>query len=178
MPRLTPEQWEKARAEYEVRGVSLNAVARQFGVNFAAVSRRAKHEGWAQGKSHNIVEKKIAAIKALTEADAESHTLPMTFQHTIETVVKERLQAEGLLASLDVALAVRGLEILRKADSPDQWETMTRGRRNLAPPKTEPQQTTVNVNQQQAQGVALSPRDALAELVMQATGETDAVADA
>ena len=31
MARLTSEQWEQARAEYEVRGVSLGEVARRFG---------------------------------------------------------------------------------------------------------------------------------------------------
>ena len=50
MARLTPEQWERARAEYEVRGVSLGDVAKRFGVATSSVSRRARAEGWMQGK--------------------------------------------------------------------------------------------------------------------------------
>lgn len=170
MARLTPDQWEQARAEYEVRGVSLQQVADMFGVDRAAVSRRAKKNGWVQGKSHGVVEKKVSAIRALSEANTESHALPVTFQHTVETVVRERLQAEGLLAQLDVALASKAVAILQAVDKPEQWETMTRGRRNLAPERNQ-QGTTVTVNQQaNALTAAASPRDALAEMVQQAGG--------
>lgn len=155
MARLTAERWEQARAEYEVRGVSLGDVAKRFGVDRAAVSRRAKKEGWARGKSHGVVEKKVMAIKALAEADAESHALPVTFQHTVDSVVQERLQAEGLLASLDVALAFKGAALVNAVDTPEQWVMMTRGRRNLAPAR-EAQQTTVNVNQQAQAGAGVA----------------------
>lgn len=50
MARLTPEQWEQARAEYEVRGVSLGDIARRFGVSQQAASKRARKEGWKQGE--------------------------------------------------------------------------------------------------------------------------------
>ena len=55
MARLTSEQWEQARAEYEVRGVSLGEVARRFGVSQQAASKRARKEGWKQGKSCGVV---------------------------------------------------------------------------------------------------------------------------
>lgn len=145
MARLSATQWEKARAEYEVRGISLGAVAELFGVDRAAVSRRAKKESWVQGKNHGVVEKKVTALKALAEADEESHALPVTFQHTVETVVRERLQAEGMLASLDVALASRGVVLASGAKTADEWEMMTRGRRNLAPQVQ--RGISVNVNQ-------------------------------
>lgn len=45
MARLTSEQWEQARAEYEVRGVSLGEVARRFGVSQQAASKRARKDG-------------------------------------------------------------------------------------------------------------------------------------
>ena len=48
MARLTSEQWEQARAEYEVRGVSLGEVARRFGVSQQAASKRARKEGRLQ----------------------------------------------------------------------------------------------------------------------------------
>lgn len=154
MARLTAEQWEQARAEYEVRGISLGEVAKRFSVHRSAVSRRASKEGWVQGKSHGVVEKKVSAIKALMQVEVESHALPVTYQHTLETVVQEQLQAEGVLASLDVALAAKAIELTRMADTPEAWETLTRGRRNLAP-RPQSQQavtapTTVNVLQQQA----------------------------
>lgn len=159
MARLTAEQWEQARANYEVRGVSLGDVAKRFGVDRAAVSRRAKKEGWVQGKSHGVVEKKVMAIKALAEADAESHALPVTFQHTVDSVVQERLQAEGLLASLDVALAAKAITLAGQATSPEEIEALSRARKNLVPAQQAPaQQTTVNVSQQaQAGACAVQP---------------------
>lgn len=41
MGRLTQEQWEQARAEYEVRGISLGEIAKAFGVATSSVSRKA-----------------------------------------------------------------------------------------------------------------------------------------
>ena len=64
MARLKPEQWEQARAEYEVRGVSLGDVAKSFDVATSSVSRRARAEGWVQGKMQDLAERKVAAVKA------------------------------------------------------------------------------------------------------------------
>lgn len=176
MARLTAEQWEQARAEYEVRGVSLGDIAKRFAVATSSVSRKARAEGWAQGKMQDLAERKIAAVKALAEVETQTQNLPLRFRHTLQSVVQERLQAEGMLASFDAALMTRGLEILKKAENPEQWETMTRGRRNLSPrqSRTEPG-TTVNVTQQAMQAQALNPRDALAEIVRQAAGTAEEV---
>ena len=133
MARLTSEQWEQARAEYEVRGVSLGEVARRFGVSQQAASKRARKEGWKQGKSCGVVEKKVSAIKALYEVEQESCDLPTTFRATIDDVVRERLEADHLFAQFDKALILKAHAVLSKVELPEEWETMTRGRRNLAP---------------------------------------------
>ena len=169
MARLTTEQWEQARAEYEVRGVSLGEVARRFGVSDVAVGKRARKEDWAQGKSSDLVEKKVCAIKELCEAERQSSDLAQTIRTTIDDVVRERLEADHMLAQFDRALSARGIAILQSVATPEEWETMTRGRRNMTPAR-EPAQTTVNVTQQQAQTVPLSPRDALGELLKQEVG--------
>lgn len=174
MARLTSEQWERARADYEVRGVSLGEVARRFGVSQQAVSKRARKEGWKQGKSCGVVEKKVSAIKALYEAEQESCELPTTFRATIDDVVRERLEADHLFAQLDKALLLKAQAILANVDRPEEWETMTRGRRNLAPPQE--RGTTVNVSQQAnalAGSSILSPRDALNDILEQERGRDD-----
>ena len=149
MPRLTAKQWERARAEYEVRGIGLRETARTFGVSVGAVAKKAKAEGWKQGKSEQLVSRKVHALKELAKVNTESEHLPSTFQRTLDQVVKERLEIEGLLISFDKSLVSKGMEILKAADKPEQWETMTRGRRNLSPPQPRAeQQTTVNVTQQ------------------------------
>lgn len=167
MARLTAEQWEQARAEYEVRGISLREVAKVIGVDRAAVSKRAKKEGWTQGKSHMLVERKVAAIKEIMNVEAESHTLPATFQHTIETVAKERLQAEGLLASFDIALITKGIDLLNLVETPADYELIARSRKHLAP-QAPKESTTVNVSQRQTAIQQLTPRDALIEITRQA----------
>ena len=171
MARLTSEQWEQARAEYEVRGVSLGEVARRFGVSQQAASKRARKEGWKQGKSCGVVEKKVSAIKALYEVEQESCDLPTTFRATIDDVVRERLEADHLFAQFDKALILKAHAVLSRVELPEEWETMTRGRRNLA---LQERGTTVNVSQQAsaqaaalAGASALSPRDALNEILEQ-----------
>lgn len=174
MARLTADQWEAARAEYEVRGVSLGDVAKRFGVATSSASRRANADGWVQGKMQDLVEKKVAAVKELAAVETQTQDLSLRFQHTLQSVVQERLQAEGMLASLDVALATKAITLASQATSAADIETLSRARKNLAPAQQSPaQQTTVTVNQQQAQSTALSPRDALAEIVRQSAEDIE-----
>lgn len=173
MPRLTAETWEKARAEYEVRGLSLGEVAKNFGVTTPAVLKQARSGGWVQGKSKELVAKKVRAIKDLIEVNTESKQMPLTSQFTFEEIVREQLRAEGLKASFDSAFYKKAINLLENIDNPAELETISRARRNLSPPQQKEQRTTVNVTQQQAQGIIISPRDALAELVKQATGGGD-----
>ena len=126
MARLKPEQWEQARAEYEVRGVSLGDVAKRFDVATSSVSRRARAEGWVQGKMQDLAERKVAAVKALAEVETQTQDLPLRFQHTLQSVVQERLQAEGMLASLDVALATKAITLASQATSAADIETLSR----------------------------------------------------
>ncbi len=79
MGRLTQEQWEQARAEYEVRGISLGEIAKAFGVATSSVSRKATAEGWTQGKMQGLVQKKVACIKDLQEVETKSKTCPCIF---------------------------------------------------------------------------------------------------
>lgn len=174
MPRLTQEQWEQAKADYEVKGISIREVARRHGVAESAVRKRAKAEGWTQGKSAHLVEKKVNAVKALAEYGLESAQLSRTYRHTLETVARERLQAEGALAEFDLALALKGQELLQNAQTPEDYELIARGRKHLAPqmPKTE---TKVTVNNQQAQAIQpLTPRQVLEELAKKAGNAPDA----
>ncbi|MDR1685210.1 MAG: hypothetical protein LBR82_02010 [Desulfovibrio sp.] len=160
MPRLTSDQWEQARAEYEVRGLPLLQIADRIGVDVAAVHRKSKKEAWVKGKSQSLVERKVTAVKELLSVDAESQKLPLTFRHTIDTVVREQLEEAGELSSFSRAIIRKGHEILRKIEKADEWETMTRGKRNLSPPApAKGDTTTVNVQANaQAAAAAQEPR--------------------
>ncbi len=155
MARLTAEKWEQARAEYEVRGASLKQVAAAYSVDKAAVSRRAKTEGWIRGKSQPLVLKKVNALKGLAEVEVESQPLTVVEKYTVERVVQERLQAEGLREAFDIALIQKGMELLRAATKTEDWEALSRGRRNLAP--VEKSGVSVNVNQSSQTAVLPPP---------------------
>lgn len=149
MARLSEDQWQAARAEYEVRGISLGDVAKKFGVNVSSVSRRAKSEGWIQGQMQELAARKVAAVKEMAAVEMQTQELPLRTRHTLQTVVQERLQAEGMLASLDIALADRAIALAMEATSPDDIETLSRARKNLAPSVHVPApQTNVTVTQQ------------------------------
>lgn len=153
MARLTNAQWAQAQAEYEVRGVSLGEIAKIYRVATSSVSRKAKADGWTQGKMQDLLERKVAAVKALAEVETQTQALPLRLQYTLQSVVQERLQAEGMIASLDIALAVKSIELAALATRPDEVEILSRARRNLAP-SAQQAATTVTVNQQANAGAA------------------------
>lgn len=179
MARLNDEQWEKARAEYEVRGVSLGEVAKLFGVATSSVSRRARAEGWTQGKMQDLVERKVAAAKEIHAVETQMQEMPLRFRMTFDDAVQERLNAEGLLARLDATLAHRGALMAQAAATPQELELLSRVSRNIRPQAERAPQTTVNVTQQQASSAqtGLSPRDALAEIVRQSMDADDCADD-
>jgi len=109
MPRLSKETWADVRAEREA-GASFGELASKYGVDKAAIVRRAKAEGWSDGQdvaeiirrkvtekltgtSPTAPEKKAAAIDAAADRAAE-----VVRRHQEETnAARERLYA-GLKA--------------------------------------------------------------------------------
>ena len=100
MARLSEDQWQAAKAEYEVRGISLGDVAKKFGVNVSSVSRRAKSDGWVQGQMQELANRKVAAVKEMAAVEMQTQELPLRTRHTLQTVVQERLQAEGKVVAM------------------------------------------------------------------------------
>lgn len=155
MARLSVEQWEQARAEYEVRGVSLGEVAKAFGVATSSVSRRARAEGWTQGKMQDLVERKVAAAKEMQAVETQMQELPLRFQLTMHEVVQERLRTEGAALNFARAVAMKGTAMTKTAESPAELELLSRAARNVMPQVDKGQHTTVNVQQHaQAQAAA------------------------
>ena len=89
--------------------------------------------------------KKVSAIKALTEVEAESNAMTPAERYSLEMVVQARLQTEGLILALDSAIAAKGIALARSITSIDEWLTLTVGRKNLAP--AEKSGVNVNVSQ-------------------------------
>ena len=109
MPRLSRDQWESIRAEREAGG-TFGGLSQKYGVDKAAIVRRAKAEGWGDGTdvaevirrkvaekltgtSPTAPEKKAAAIDAAADRAAE-----VVRRHQEETnAARERLYS-GLKA--------------------------------------------------------------------------------
>jgi len=67
MPKLSKDDWEQVRAEREA-GLSFGRLAARYGIDKAAIVRRAKDEGWGDGTDvAELVRRKACA--RLTGAD-------------------------------------------------------------------------------------------------------------
>lgn len=92
MPRLSRDQWESIRAEREA-GASFGDLAQKYGVDKAAIVRRAKAEGWSDGTDvADVIRRKV--------------TEKVT---GISPVADPKKKAEAISAAAD-----RGAEVIRR----------------------------------------------------------------
>ena len=90
MARLTPELWAMARADYEIRGLSVTDLAKKYGCAKSAVSMRAKADGWQAGKTEQAVTDKVNAIMQLARVEQETELkLNATERAVFDTVVMD-----------------------------------------------------------------------------------------
>lgn len=176
MARLSTAQWAEARNRHETYGIGIRELSKQYNVAASSVSRRAKAEGWVQGKNQELAEKKVEAIRSLAQAEDAIHSLPAPERFSVEELVRQRLQAEGVLATFDLVIAQRGIAMAQQATTPDELESLSRTSRNIRPPAQQPSTTTVNVHQaqQQSQAVHRTPEQVCAELIAQQQAEIEA----
>ena len=90
MARLSAEQWMMARADFEIRGLSVSEIARQYGCAKSAVSMRAKADGWQAGKTEQAVADKSNAIMQLARVEQETEQkLNATERAVFDAVVRD-----------------------------------------------------------------------------------------
>lgn len=94
MARLTEQQWELARADYEVRGVSIRQIAKEYDVAPSTISRRANKDGWVEGKTQHLVERKVNAVRELQDTQQQMQHLNATQIAVIDNEVERRLRLE------------------------------------------------------------------------------------
>lgn len=167
MARLTQQQWEHARAEYEISGKSYCAIAAKFGVVESAVRKKAGLEMWQKDKVRPLIDRKVNNIKELKKIAEESADLSAVEIRTFDKCVSEQVEFDLSLTRLGTKIAAKTSAMMDAAAELDEAEAASRVFRNLKG-NDRSQQTTVNVQQQQAQGqAALSPKEALAEILAQ-----------
>ena len=90
MARLSAEQWMMARADFEIRGLSVTEIARPYGCATSAVSMRAKADGWQAGKTEQAVADKSNAIMQLARVEQETERgLNATERAVFDAVVRD-----------------------------------------------------------------------------------------
>mgnify|MGYP001011774249 CR=1 FL=1 len=129
MARLSAEQWAMARADYEIRGLSVTEIARQYGCAKSAVSMRAKADGWQAGKTEQAVADKSNAIMQLARVEQETEQkLNATERAVFDAVVRDdvafRLQNDADMEAVREH-AMRLLPMVEKpADAKALMETL------------------------------------------------------
>lgn len=95
MAKLTPKQWELAKQDYEIHGLSYSELVEKYGMSKGSISKRAKDEYWQQGKNEHLIQKKVSVIKELKETEQQIEQLEPVVQKSIEHEVSIRLAREN-----------------------------------------------------------------------------------
>jgi hypothetical protein len=68
-----------------------------YGVNVSNVSRKARKEGWIQGKTQHLINEKLKNLYVLAEIELQTQHLSATYKKVFNQVVEERLIAAGVV---------------------------------------------------------------------------------
>lgn len=116
MAKLTPQQWELARADYEIHGFSYSDLVKKYGMSRGSISKRANDEQWQQGKNEQLITKKVNAIIELQKTEQQIEQLEPLVQKSIDAEVSLRLARENLFIDSALKNQKRANELLEMAD--------------------------------------------------------------
>lgn len=139
---LTPEQWAIVEHRHIVNGESLNALAKEFGVNESSIRRKIGAKVIEKGQHEDLRDlaaKKVKAEKAIKEVTTAIQALPVARQMIVSDLARKlsaisthvassaeymaatshRLAAisNGLMDKVDDAEPMKSVEILKQASS-------------------------------------------------------------
>jgi len=114
MARLTADEWDEIRAAYEVHGDSFGVLAERWSVSKSSISRKAKKQGWVQGKMQHLVEKKANAIKELKSIRNETQHLKQHHATAFEQAVEFRLRNESRMEKA----ALKAEQMIHEVEKP------------------------------------------------------------
>ncbi|MDO5686766.1 MAG: hypothetical protein Q4G42_05210 [Neisseria sp.] len=96
MARLTRQQWEQCRIDYEVKKMSYTELENKYNVNRSNISRRATKERWNQEKTQQIIAASVDVERKTQQINEETQHLNATTQRAIQKEVSDRLELEGI----------------------------------------------------------------------------------
>lgn len=150
MPRLTQGDWDDIRARYEVAGESVSSLAKEFDINHAAISRRAKAEGWKQAGYHEVTTRKVNAVKEIAKIEEEKSQLPIKHQRLIDNLSRKELEAQDIGADLKAAILLKSKDLLSNVTESHQVLTLAKTHSELLrQPQAQTQVAVINGGQDQ-----------------------------
>jgi len=118
MPKLSRDDWEKIRAEREA-GLSFGLLASRYGIDKAAIVRRAKAEGWGDGTDvAELVRRKAmeqVTGTAITDPEKKAAAIDLAAELAADVIRRHQAEAEQVRE-----LLWRGLEASRAAETLDE----------------------------------------------------------
>ena len=118
MPKLSRDDWEKIRAEREA-GLSFGLLASRYGIDKAAIVRRAKAEGWGDGTDvAELVRRKAmeqVTGTAITDPEKKAAAIDLAAELAADVIRRHQAEAEQVRE-----LFWRGLEASRAAETLDE----------------------------------------------------------
>ena len=108
MPRLTRDQWETIRAEREA-GASFGNLAQKYGVDKAAIVRRAKAEGWSDGTDvadviRRKVTEKVAGISPVADPKKKAEAISAAADRGAEVIRRHQEESNAIRERLYAGL--------------------------------------------------------------------------
>lgn len=107
--------WEKIRAEYEV-GSSMGELSRRHGVDKAAISRRAKRDGWTQdlsGAVDRLAEAKVNGIVNTVDPQKKAEALSRAAEDKAAVIRNHREAWDGFKQEVKAALETNDFDRLK-----------------------------------------------------------------
>ena len=111
----TRDDWETIRAEYET-GATMGGLSRRHGVNKAAISRRARKEGWTQdisGAVDRLAEAKINGVVNGVDPQKKAAAVDAAAERKASVIREQRDAWNGFKGDVREALAANDFERLK-----------------------------------------------------------------
>jgi len=90
---LTPEQWANVEHRHIVGGESINALAKEFGVNESSlrrkISAKADEQAGTREKLEDLAARKVKAERAIKEVTSEIEALPVVRQMIVSDLARK-----------------------------------------------------------------------------------------
>lgn len=128
MGRLTQAEWENARADFEIGGLTITQIAQKYQCAKSAVSMRAKEHGWQAGKTEQAIQEKSNAIISLVQTELHTEQKlnrveQVIFDRKVQENVEFRLQNDAdmeavrdkLIGILPATTKVKELKMIMEA---------------------------------------------------------------